>query len=65
MQWQLHANMKTERSNAASALLENGSLFITGGYLASTEIVKPDGSVNQGVDLSHHISNGPMPKKIV
>ena len=31
-QWQLHANLKTERYEAASAILDNGNLFITGGY---------------------------------
>merc|ERR1719266_806557 len=57
-QWELHANLKSERRGAASAILDNGSLFITGGFqypgdgtLASTEIISPDGSVNQGMDL--------------
>lgn len=63
-QWQLHANLITERYRAASALLPNGSLFITGGSksrfgsFASTEIISADGSVNVGWDLpeptAHH-----------
>ena len=55
-QWQLHANMNNKRSSTASAMLSNG-LWVTGGYqsgvgnLASTEIVKPDGTVIDGQDL--------------
>ena len=53
-QWEMHASLKTGRRGAASAKIGN-DLWVTGGtnsdYLASTEYVKPDGSVIDGPDL--------------
>ena len=59
-QWEIHASLKTRRRMAASAFLENQNLFVTGGSLSgfggltSTEIVNPDGSVNEGRDLPEY-----------
>ena len=60
-QWNLHANLKTKRKLAGSVILEDESIWVTGGFLkddskgyitlASTEIVKLDGSVLVGQDL--------------
>ena len=55
-QWEIHANLKTNGYFAAGSMIGN-DLWITGGYqngvgdLASTEYVKPDGSVIDGPDL--------------
>jgi len=53
--WQLHANMTSKRSYSASALIKE-ALWVTGGYdgsnfLASSELIYPNGTVTSGPNL--------------